>query len=539
MSPKKREQAPRRQFSLPARAAVCCGGWVLGVAVLCAFYSRHTCLRETTQRFDTEAARAVEFTTLALLQDTAKQPRELLRKYYQLETKRRHFDHIALIVGGQIAIAHSLDWEGLNADYATSDASGFLARVKAPRPGVITIRTNEDLDRLEGLAVLPYGDERTAVLLYLARDSAAIGGAAWARFGAVFGLGSLLALVAGGIAYNFFRVNAAIPLATLQGRIRQRGLEPKLSRSGVGELFGLVEALETATRQLLERENDKIEAVEDQLKCSEEQAQLETELLQHLVRDLRAAMSGIMGYSDLLLTCDHRPSDRINHIRAIQQEARRIAHLVREIQELLSSWPSEVRSDDATGAISELQALVEKLAQSQAGVLQIAPPEHGRSKLEVTPEEPGIERAVLESGPGARPIKTRLAGSILIYGRKDHITDALLTELHNVGLGAVLVPDKSGLENELSRGGHDLVLVNLSRGDRVARELSDMVRKSFPDGPIVAVLPGAARGATCGNGNKYVSLGFDDYFYTPITRQNILATIGKYLGFEPITTPTD
>lgn len=55
----------------------------------------------------------------------------------------------------------------------------------------------------------------------------------------------------------------------------------------------------------------------------------------------------------------------------------------------------------------------------------------------------------------------------------------------------------------------------------------------------VAVLPGAARGATCGVGNKYVSLGFDDFFYTPITRQNILATIGKYLGFEPITTPTD
>ena len=66
----------------------------------------------------------------------------------------------------------------------------------------------------------------------------AISGAAWARFGAVFGLGSLLALVAGGIAYNFFRVNAALPLATLQGRIRQRGLEPKLSRTGVGELFG-------------------------------------------------------------------------------------------------------------------------------------------------------------------------------------------------------------------------------------------------------------------------------------------------------------
>ncbi len=182
-----------------------------------------------------------------------------------------------------------------------------------------------------------------------------------------------------------------------------------------------------------------------------------------------------------------------------------------------------------------MQSLIENLAQSQAGVLQIAPAEHGRSKLEAKTEEPGVERDALEYGPDERPIKTRLTGSILIYGRKDDVTGALLTELQNVGLGAVLVPDKSGLENELSRGGHDLVLVNLSRGDRVAKEMSNMVRESFPDGPIVAVLPGATRG----DGNKYVSLGFDDFFYTPITRQNILATIGKYLGFEPITTPTN
>ncbi len=59
--------------------------------------------------------------------------------------------------------------------------------------------------------------------------------------------------------------------------------------------------------------------------------------------------------------------------------------------------------------------------------------------------------------------------------------------------------------------------------------------ESFPDGPIIAVLPGTTRG----DGNKYVNLGFDDFFYTPITRQNILATLGKYLGFEPITTPAD
>jgi hypothetical protein len=209
---------------LAGRAAVCCGGWVFGVALLCAFYSRHTCLHESTQRFEVEAARVVEFTTLALVQDTAKQPREMLRKHYELETERQQFDYVALIVGERIAIAHSQDWEGLAADYATSTATDFPASAKVPRPGVITVRTNEDSNRLEGSAVLPYGDERTAVLLYLARDLADIHGAAWARFRAVLSLGCLLALVAGGMAYNFLRINAALPLRKLQSRIRRRGL---------------------------------------------------------------------------------------------------------------------------------------------------------------------------------------------------------------------------------------------------------------------------------------------------------------------------
>jgi hypothetical protein len=280
-----------------------------------------------------------------------------------------------------------------------------------------------------------------------------------------------------------------------------------------------------------------------------EQGQLETELLQHLVRDLRAAMSGIMGYSDLLLTCDSRPSDRINHARAIQQEARRIAHSVREIEQLLSSWSADGQNRSSSDSISGLQSLVENLAKSQAAILQIAPPDLDRSLPRANIEDPAGAGEASECSPDVRPTKTRMTGSILIYGRKDDTTEALLAELNVVGLGAVLVRDKAGLENELSHGGHDLVLVNLSRGDtltsdavasdRVAREMSEMVRQSYSAGPIVAVLPGVARGATCGDGNKYVSLGFDDFFYTPITRQNILATIGKYLGFEPITARAD
>ena len=497
---------------------------MLALTVICAFGAHRQFRKQAKSQFAQHADIAHQFTALTLRQEVDKQPRDLLRAYFRLETRRGHFDHMALIVGSRIAIAHSLDWEGVDASYAVGRPDRLVDLIAAHSPGTVEVRTNRDLDRLEGIAVMPYGDEHTSVLLYMSGDAGKISQQAWARFWSIMGIGTLLAVAAGVATYLCFRANMVIPLAKLQRRIDQRGLCEDLSLDGLGELVGLMHVLESATTRLLKHKDDKITALQSALNKSEEESALETQLLQHLVQDLRCSMSAIMGYSELLVTSDSNPSDRINYIRAIQQEARRIARVARQIHQLLTEWSTGQESQDSDAPIAPLRALVEKLVQSQAAVLQIAPPEHGRSRLDAKTEEPGVERDVLECVPDTRPIKTRLTGSILIYGRKDDATDALLTELHDVGLGAVLVPDKSGLENELSRGGHALVLVNLSRGDRVAKEMSEMVRRSFPDGPIVAVLPGSTRG----DGNKYVSLGFDDFFYTPITRQNILATIVQF-----------
>ncbi len=102
-------------------------------------------------------------------------------------------------------------------------------------------------------------------------------------------------------------------------------------------------------------------------------------------------------------------------------------------------------------------------------------------------------------------------------------------------LAAVLVPDLAALKTELTKSDYDMVVINLSRGERMGTEALAAVKLHFASGPVLALLPHSARG----DGNKYVGLGFDDFFYTPITRQNILAVIGKYLGFEPIAVPAD
>ena len=119
-------------------------------------------------------------------------------------------------------------------------------------------------------------------------------------------------------------------------------------------------------------------------------------------------------------------------------------------------------------------------------------------------------------------------GSVLLYGRNDAIVHSLQAELHDIGLGAVWVPDMSALQAEIAHGSYDVVLVNLSGSDRSsAAESSAGVRKLFGDGPVVAVLPASARGS----GNRYMHIGFDDYIYSPISRHSILAVVAKFLGF--------
>lgn len=512
---------------------MCCAAAVLAVALLCGLYSYPKWCGQARRHFEERAGAALQFTKAALIQDEDKHPKELLRKFFQLETKRGHFDQLALVVGRRVAISHSLDWEGLELNVLLGQPDRSIAHFLEETPGRISVRTNDDLHKFEAVVRLPYGDEHRPVVLYMSLDSAAMNRTAWSRFGALLRFGSLLAAITGGATYLTFRRHMVIPLAKLHSRINKRGLGRKMRSEGLGELVGLVEALESASGWLLQQESERYEQLQSKLHKSEEQTAAETDLLRCLGQDLRSSMSAIMGYSELLLTCGSDPSDRINHIRAIQQEARRIAHLAREIQELPALRSASESNSDSDAPLDKLRSLVEEIATAQSAELQISPAGSRRTKLDAREEQPDETSNDSPAQPHEPRCKTRLSGSILIFGRKDEVADTLLAELHELGLGAVLVPDRPALESELSKSDYELVMVNLSRGDRAAVEMSGAVRAHFADGPVVAVLPRSARG----EGNKWTGLGFDDYLYAPTSRQNILAVIGKYLGFEPVAAP--
>ena len=129
------EQSPRRGLSVASRMSLCCAASVLAVALLCGLYSYPKWCDQARRQFEERAGAALQFTKTALLQDEDKHPKELLRKFFQLETKRGHFDQLALVVGRRVAISHSLDWEGLelNALLGNPDRSPIFWRRRRVR----------------------------------------------------------------------------------------------------------------------------------------------------------------------------------------------------------------------------------------------------------------------------------------------------------------------------------------------------------------------------------------------------------------------
>lgn len=528
MSDATRERGARSRPSVALRMGACCTACVLALAMLCAWSAHRGVWRSTTEAFGDQARHVLKFTRQALQQNIEDQPRVLLHTYYEAEVSRGMFDQIALVIQDRVVIAHSLDWEGLDAGFLLGEPS--KAATPLEEAGGVVVRNNRESDRLQGTAVLAFGEESTWVRLFVSRANGSIGQAAWARFWSVLGIGMLLAVGAGGVTFVCFRKVMQIPLARLERRISTRGLETELDAGGLGELFGLARALEAATGRLLQQESSKLGAVQEALSNSEIELELGTGLLQHLVRDLRGSMSAIMGYSELLISRDSKPHDRINHVRAVQHEARRIAHLVREIQELLSSTEATgiTPGQDREKYVKRLRALIDRLAEGESPVLNIPATSARRGPREVEVAEPEAEERSARSDSEQPATKTKLTGSILLFGRNDEIVRSLQTELRDLGLGTVWVPDVTALQAEIAHGSYDVVMVNLSGRDRSsAEESSAVVRKLFGDGPVVAVLPASAHGS----GNRYMHIGFDDYIYSPISRQGILTVVAKFLAF--------
>jgi len=351
------------------------------------------------------------------------------------------------------------------------------------------------------------------------------------RFSICTLVGVVLATAVALLMYYCLQKTMIVPLRKLQTRVETSGLDSGLADQELGELASLSRVLEEATLQLIQSEDDKLADIQTELSSLGEDSSVQSELLRYLLRDLRTSMSSVLGHAELLVTGDTRPADRINLIRAIQGEARRLSRLAGQLQELLPS--SRHRHDIEKKLVLPIERLREVIEQlrsgdskpisfHQLGSGQVnlearGSPEGGGTKHEVTPEE--------------APLATRLSGSILVVGRKNECAKALISELHEIGLEAVWVPDAAGAESELAGGDHHMVVVNLSKPDRCIMDLPARLSRMSTQEPVIALLAANARG----DGDRYLKLGCSDYIYAPISRRKLLAIVGKYLDFKPIS----
>ncbi len=519
-----------RRLTPAMRLAVVATGSVVVLAVLCAGLAYRRSVNRQELQFEQHVAAAEQLTREVLLSDAPSAPGTLLQRYFQLEAREATLDYAAVIIGTRIEISHSRDWQGLEPAQVLGPAT-WEALTAMPPTGTLKTRENQELGRREALVVLPVTQADRPVLLYLAVDHIEIAAGAWGLAWATLRHGLMIAVGVGVVTYLGFQRAVGEPLARLQQHLDETGLPPELHSAQLGELGRLAWALEQATLRLLKDEGAKQEALSRRLQRTVQESEVQTGVLQHMVKDLRCSMSAVLGHAELLLASDTKASERINHIRSIQKEARRIARLVRELQDLLPPLASRVgTSEQAALPLDGFKRLIEELSSSGSATLHFSTPERRRTELPAGDDPGGVHPSGWRVAADEPAEPQRLSGAVLLLGRQDDGTRALLFELHELGLDAVWVPDLAAFDSEMARSGCDVVFVNLSRGDRSTRELAGALRAHYPDGPLVAVLPHHARGA----GTAAVGEGLDDYLYAPINRPAILAVIGKYVGFKPL-----
>ena len=524
----------RAGLSLPVKIGLYCAAGVMMGASVCAWFAYGDQFQSVRGQFQTHAETVQAMTrSLVLTGDENSRP-EGLRSYYRLETKRGHFDQIALVAGDRIVLAHVPEAELQEVDFGLG-YEGLTERLAQQKQIDELVTTfNAEQDRWEGIIYLGRVTDTQASYLYVSLGASSARQQALAAVFRVFKIGLFLALGMAVLVYGLLKKFLHEPMVRLKNGIVSQGLQHGLFVESLGELEELAIVIDMASRTLLAGEESRRFTLKESLGKVSEQSQVQTDLLKSLVKELRTSMSAVLGHAELLLNGDPSPADRVNFIRAIQQDARRISRLSHVLQTLLP-MASEKREDEADAVelpVAALRDVIEQL-RGQSASLQVGTRDLSELLADDSqgdqsePDEPGPD----EFDPVENRVVERLTGSVLVVGRSQGRSRELIRQLHDIGIRAVSVPDVSAFEAELGGGeDYDLVIADWAGGPQASADRIERLRERFREGTLIALLPESYRG----RGDHFLKLGCTDFLFAPVTRRGIVAVLGKYLAFRPV-----
>ncbi|MCG3138364.1 MAG: hypothetical protein HJJLKODD_02227 [Phycisphaerae bacterium] len=520
-----------RRWSLSARIGLFLFTSLLVMGTLCALVALYQHQAKVQKDFERHVRCVAELCRTILEQPAGGEHWGLLRSVLQTGWRDGNWSDAGLINERKVLVSAQVEHEGVEAEFALNRPGllDLLAAQKADdRP---LIHVDSSTARLEAIIAYNGPSSSQEQYLYIYRNTSFWSGDHWRVFWRSWQLGLLLAVAAAVAGSLWLRKNMLQPMQRWQKHIRQHGLKEGHSTRLLGELERLAKSVAGAARQLLTEERQVQSDLEGELNRLNKETHLQHNLLQQLMQDLKVSMAGILGHAELLINGDPKPADRINYIRAIQKDARRMSRLAHQLAEALQFIGRQNDPEELEAAMAQLHLIVQQLQDGTNSMPDLSDTAFGQRVV----FEPAKNMAaasdsttVTEESPA--PIRSRMSGNVLLVGRRDSATRDLLRELGEIGIQTMWVPDEFASRKELSEGGYDLIVVSMMRQDRYTLELPAKLRCWAPVMPLVALVPEAQRG----EGEQCRQLGCDEYIYTPITRRALVATLGKYLAFWPI-----
>ncbi len=510
--------------------ALCTGVGVFCLAIAVAVYLSYAESEQRIAQFKADAQRILD--TAALGGGTSAEGERALRLVLEVETRRGTFGRAVIGAASKIIVAGDASLVGLDGEFALVRPALHEHLATLPADGGIHVAQHGDPPRLEGIAVFGYTPDDAPIWMYVSLSYGSVSGPARRRMLTMLACGAILALGAGVLVWVLLRRGVVAPIKQLVDEVENNGLGDTAALADeLGELKGLAELLDEASARLLEPEQQRSADLAGRLARSTEYATTQGDFIHVLLRDLRRSMSAVLGHAELMVTGAPHPADRLNCIRAIQAEARRISRLAHDIRTVLPGGEKELPDQTVEWPLARLKEVVQQLERASGVMLHFGGPGgHERARLRQSTDDGGLMNDVTMLPPPPAVIR-HMRGTLLLIGRVDPRT-RIVREFNDMGIDTVCVPDLAAADREMVDGDYDVVIVCLGGLEIELGEIVPRLRRHNESVPIVGVLPETART----HGEALKTLGFATWLYEPMSRSSVLAGLGQFFDFSTQST---
>ncbi len=188
------------------------------------------------------------------------------------------------------------------------------------------------------------------------------------------------------------------------GEVIEQAVSWNYSRDGEGNVVGFISVITDITQR--KRDEEELSRAKE---AAEAANRVKSQFLANMSHEIRTPMTAIMGYTDLLLSCEWPNAERREHLQVVKRNSQHLLTIINDILDLSKIESEEIELELAQCSASEVVEEVRSLLQVSANEKQLG--------LDVQYREP-FPSTIRTDSVRLRQILVNLVGNAIKFTEK-------------------------------------------------------------------------------------------------------------------------